>query len=77
MRIFIRCMLIFLLLFSLGCSSSFDSVRGYRGNKRTHIFHCYSCEWAQRISSKNAVDISSREEAIKKYHMRPCKSCKP
>ena len=77
MRRFVSCVLVLLVLLSIGCSSSFDSVRGYRGNKKSRIFHRYSCEWAQRISSKNAVDISSREEAIKKYHMRPCKSCKP
>lgn len=74
MRRLISCLLVSLILFSVGCSSS---VQGYRGNKKSRIFHRYSCEWGQRISPKNAIDINSREEAIKKYHMRPCKSCKP
>ena len=66
--------MIVLLLFSVGCSSD---TNGYVGNKKSHVFHRYSCEWGQRISAKNIVNISSRAVAVNKYHMRPCKVCKP
>ena len=62
-------------LFSLGCSS--DIVTGYIGNKKSRIFHRYDCEWGQRISAKNLIKINSRDIAVTKYHMRPCKVCKP
>ena len=49
----------------------------YKGNLNSGIFHYYSCKWAQKIHPNNVVNLSSREEAIDVYHMRPCKVCRP
>ena len=49
----------------------------YKGNLNSGIFHYYSCKWAQKIYPNNVVHLSSRNEAIEVYHMRPCKVCRP
>ena len=77
MRYFISCMLTVLILIPVGCSSGVIRGKSYIGNKKSRIFHYCDCKWAQKISSKNAVIIDSRKDAIKVYHMRPCKSCRP
>ena len=68
------CILSFVIVLSLGCIALAGS---YIGNQRSGIFHYTSCKWAQKISSYNAVDLESRQEAIDVYHMRPCKVCRP
>ena len=72
-RLFVFVLSIITVL-SFACIALAES---YIGNKRSGIFHFESCEWAQKISSYNAVEIESRQEAINVYHMRPCKVCRP
>ena len=50
--------------------------RVYIGNKKSHIFHVASCKSAKKMSDKNKVEFSSREEAIGKGY-RPCQNCNP
>lgn len=48
----------------------------YVGNSNTGKFHRSSCSSAQRISPKNRVGLSSRQEAINQGYV-PCKRCNP
>jgi micrococcal nuclease len=48
----------------------------YIGNSRSMKFHTLTCEYGQQISPKNAVDLSSRDEAIDEGYA-PCKVCNP
>ncbi|MDR0876135.1 MAG: thermonuclease family protein [Clostridiales Family XIII bacterium] len=48
----------------------------YIGNSRSMKFHTLTCEYGQQISPNNAVDLSSRDEALDAGYA-PCKVCKP
>lgn len=48
----------------------------YVASKNSKVFHKPNCRLAERISPKNLVGYSSREEAIE-AGKRPCKRCKP
>ncbi len=48
----------------------------YAASKNSEVFHRPQCRWAKKISPKNLVDYSSRDEATK-AGKRPCKQCKP
>lgn len=76
-RYFAVCILVFSILFSVGCSSDTSGGKSYIGNKKSRIFHYSNCKWAQKISSNNIVVIDNRKKAVNIYHMRPCKSCRP
>ena len=73
-KIIILFTLVLIIILSI-CFTVFAGT--YVGNQRSGIFHFETCEWAQKISPYNAVEINSRQEAIKIYHMRPCKVCRP
>jgi competence protein ComEC len=55
-------------------SSAAITGAAYVGNARSHIFHWPSCSTLP--SAKNAVRLSSREEAISQGY-RPCRRCNP
>ncbi|MHC4887963.1 MAG: hypothetical protein ACYTEO_00695 [Planctomycetota bacterium] len=48
----------------------------YIASKNSKVFHKSDCRWVKRISAKNLVGYSSRDEAIE-AGKRPCKTCKP
>lgn len=48
----------------------------YYASAKTDKFHKPSCEWAQKISSKNLVTFNSRDEAIASGRS-PCEVCNP
>ena len=48
----------------------------YAASKNSGVFHRPQCRWTKKISPKNLVDYSSRDEATK-AGKRPCKQCKP
>ena len=48
----------------------------YYASVKTDKFHKPSCEWAQKISSKNLVTYNSRDEAIA-AGKSPCEVCNP
>ena len=48
----------------------------YMGNKNSLKFHLTSCQWAQRISERNAIYFNTRDDAIDSGHI-PCKVCNP
>jgi micrococcal nuclease len=48
----------------------------YIGNSRSMKVHTLTCEYGQQISPKNAVDLSSRDEALDACYA-PCKVCNP
>lgn len=56
-------------------SSSSDS-GSYVGSSNTGKFHELSCRWGQKISEKNKVTFSSRNDAISQGY-QPCKVCNP
>lgn len=56
-------------------SSSSDSST-YWASSNSGKFHDPSCEWAQKISSKNKVVFNSRNEAIANGYA-PCEVCNP
>lgn len=61
-------------------SSSGDTSSGaagtYIGNANSHKFHVPSCKSVGKMSEKNKVTFSSRDEAINQGYT-PCKNCKP
>lgn len=61
-------------------SSSGDASSGaagtYIGNANSHKFHVPSCKSVGKMSEKNKVTFSSRDEAINQGYT-PCKNCKP
>ena len=57
-------------------SSSTNSIGTYIGNLDTHKFHKPSCKYSAKISEKNKVTFSSRDEAINQGYS-PCKICNP
>ena len=48
----------------------------YIGNKNTGVFHYPGCSSVKKMSAKNKVSISSRDNAINGGY-RPCQICKP
>lgn len=48
----------------------------YYASVKTDKFHKPSCEWAQKISSKNLVTYDSRDDAIA-AGKSPCQVCNP
>ncbi|NSW84098.1 MAG: thermonuclease family protein [Syntrophothermus sp.] len=48
----------------------------YIGNSSSKKFHLPTCEWAQKISLKNRIEFTTREEAVKAGY-EPCKVCRP
>ena len=48
----------------------------YIGSRNSNKYHKLSCQWAQKISPKNAVYFATPEEAIKAGYV-PCKVCNP
>ena len=57
-------------------SSSSSSGDTYWASSSSGKFHNPSCEWAQKISSKNKVVFHSRDEAISSGY-QPCSVCSP
>ena len=57
-------------------SSSSSSSQTYWGSSNSGKFHYPSCEWGQKISSKNKVVFHSRDEAINSGY-QPCQVCSP
>ena len=57
-------------------TSSSSSGATYWGSSNSGKFHNPSCEWAQKISSKNKVVFHSRDEAISSGY-QPCSVCSP
>ena len=57
-------------------SSSTNNAGTYIGNLDTHKFHKPSCKYSEKISEKNKVTFSSRDEAINQGYA-PCKICNP
>lgn len=57
-------------------SSSSSSSQTYWASSNSNKFHYPSCEWAQKISGKNKVVFSSRDEAINSGY-QPCQVCSP
>ena len=57
-------------------SSSSSSGSTYWASSSSGKFHNPSCEWAQKISSKNKVVFHSRDEAISSGY-QPCSVCNP
>ncbi|OIQ59720.1 thermonuclease precursor [Moorella thermoacetica] len=52
------------------------SAAKYIGNSSSKKFHYPDCQWAQKISPRNRVEFSSRQEAINAGY-QPCKVCRP
>lgn len=48
----------------------------YIGNKNSKVFHFPNCAGAKEMSSKNKVNLYSREDAVSKGYS-PCKNCTP
>ena len=48
----------------------------YIGNSNSHIFHFPNCKSVGKMSEKNKITFSSRDEAIKQGYT-PCKNCNP
>lgn len=64
---------------SSGSSTSSDSSSGsgsYVGNSNTGKFHVAGCSSVSKMSEKNKVFFSSRNEAINQGYV-PCKRCNP
>ena len=64
---------------SSGSSTSSDSSSGsgsYVGNSNTGKFHMAGCSSVSKMSKKNKVFFSSRNEAINQGYV-PCKICNP
>ena len=61
---------------SSSSSSSSSSGATYWASSNSDKFHNPSCEWAQKISSKNKVVFHSRDEAISSG-FQPCSACNP
>lgn len=57
-------------------SSLMSSASQFVASKSAESFHFLWCKWAKKISAKNRVYYSTREEAMKALH-RPCHVCKP
>ena len=57
-------------------TSSSSSDATYWASSNSGKFHNPSCEWAQKISSKNKVVFHSRDEAISSGY-QPCSVCNP
>ena len=56
--------------------SSTSTSGTYIGNSNTHKFHLPSCPSCRKISERNKVTFSSRDEAINQGYV-PCKNCNP
>lgn len=48
----------------------------YVGNKNSKKFHLANCEYAEKMSSRNKVEFTCRQEAID-LEYEPCNACKP
>ena len=48
----------------------------YVGNSKSKKFHYADCRWAGKISPRNIVHFSSRDEAVNQGYV-PCKVCQP
>lgn len=48
----------------------------YVGNKNSKKFHFANCEYAEKMSTRNKVEFTSRQEAID-LDYEPCNACKP
>ena len=57
-------------------SSSSSSGATYWASSNSGKFHKPSCEWGQKISSKNKVVFHSRDEAVSSGYV-PCQVCSP
>ena len=57
-------------------SSSSSSGATYWASSNSDKFHKPSCEWAQKISSRNKVVFHSRDEALNSGYV-PCQVCNP
>ena len=57
-------------------SSSSSSSATYWASANSNKFHYPSCEWAQKISSKNKIVFHSRSEALNAGYS-PCQVCGP
>jgi len=57
-------------------TKSTSSGTKYVASSNSGKFHTPGCEWAGKISSKNKVVFSSRDEAISRGYS-PCKVCSP
>ena len=57
-------------------TSSSSSGSTYWASSNSDKFHKPSCEWAQKISSKNKVVFHSKDEAISSGY-QPCSVCNP
>lgn len=57
-------------------TTSTSSGQTYWASSNSDKFHYPSCEWAQKISSRNKVVFHSRDEALNSGY-RPCHVCSP
>ncbi|MBQ2613058.1 MAG: thermonuclease family protein [Methanobrevibacter sp.] len=57
-------------------SSPTNDAGTYIGNTNSHKFHHPSCKYGVKISEKNKITFSSRDEAINKGYA-PCNICNP
>lgn len=57
-------------------SGSSSSDQTYWASANSDKFHYPSCEWAEKISSKNKVVFNSRDEALDSGY-QPCEVCNP
>lgn len=56
--------------------SSASQSGSYIGNSNSHKFHYPNCKWGLKISDKNKVIFTSRQDAINQGYT-PCKVCSP
>ena len=56
--------------------TSSSSSTTYWGSSKSNKFHYPSCEWGQKISSRNKVVFHSRSDAINSGYV-PCQVCSP
>lgn len=61
---------------SSSSSSSSSSGATYWASSKSGKFHRPSCEWGQKIASKNKVVFHSRDQAINSGYV-PCQVCSP
>ena len=56
--------------------SCYDVTDGYVASKNSQVFHKADCKSAAKISAKNLIHYSTRDEAIQ-AGKKPCHECNP
>lgn len=57
-------------------TGSANQTSSYIGNKNTKVFHYPGCSSVSRMKESNMVEITGRDQAIKKGY-KPCGRCTP